>query len=88
MIVVEADSTELPSARLTNPLEANKIGVAMQARATGITAADSLPGYDCDACHNGKMRRGNLFGTCSTTIFSVKKEIADGLSVLFYTRDV
>ena len=57
-------------------------------RATGITAADSLPGYDCDACHNGKMTRGNLFGACSKTVFQVKKEIADGLSVLFYTRDV
>jgi len=86
---VEPDSAKLqPSARLTNQREANKISVAMQARATGFTAADSLPGHDCDACHNGKKRRGNLFGTCSTNIFSVKKEMADGLSVLFYTRDV
>jgi hypothetical protein len=41
-------------AGLTNQREANKIGVAMQARTTGITAADSLPGYDCDACHTAK----------------------------------
>jgi hypothetical protein len=72
---------------LTNQREANKIGVAIGARHR-INAADSLPGYDCGACHNGQMRRENLFRASSKTVFEVKKEIPDGLSVLFYTRDV
>jgi len=33
-------------------------------------------------------RRETVFGPCSTTVFSVKKEMPDGLSVLFYSRDV
>jgi hypothetical protein len=70
-----SDSAELqPFARLTNQREANKIGVAMQARATGINAADSLPGYDCGACHIGKMvfDGETVFRACSKTVFDVK----------------
>jgi hypothetical protein len=62
----------------------------MQAGATGINAADNMRGYYCGACHNGKMifDGETVFGACSKTGFSVNKEIPDGLSVLFYTRDI
>jgi hypothetical protein len=39
---------------------------------------------------NGKMifDGETVFGACSETVFEVKKEIPDGLSVLFYTGDI
>jgi hypothetical protein len=79
-----------PFARLTNQREANKIGFAMQAGATGINAADNMRGYYCGACHNDKMifDGETAFGACSKTVFEIKKEIPHGLSVLFYTRDI
>ena len=62
----------------------------MQAGAPGINAADRMRGYYCGAWHNGKMIFDGepVFGACSKTVFEVKKEIPDGLSVLLYTRDV
>jgi hypothetical protein len=79
-----------PSARLTNQREANKIGAALQAGATGTNAADNKHGYYSGVCHNGKVIFDGKpsLGPCSTNIFPVKKEMADGLSVLFSTRDV
>jgi hypothetical protein len=74
---------------LTNQREANKIGVAMQACATRINAADNIRGYDCGACHNGKMIfDGQTVSRACSKVFEVKKESLDGLPVLFYTRDV
>jgi len=62
----------------------------MQAGATGINAADNIRGYYCGTCHNGKMifDGETVFGACSKTVFEVKKEIPDGLSVLFHTGDI
>ncbi len=79
-----------PSARLTNQREANKIGAALQAGATGINAADNKRGYCSGVCDNGKMTFDGKpsLGPCSTNFFPVKKEMADGLSVLFSTRDI
>jgi hypothetical protein len=61
----------------------------MLAGATGINA-DNMRGYYCDACHNGKviLDGKTVFGACSRTVFEVKKEVPDGLSVLFHTRDI
>jgi hypothetical protein len=75
---------------LTNQREANKIGFAVQTGASEINAADSMRGYHCGACHNGKMifRREAVCGPARPLFFSVKKEIPDGLSVLFSTRDL
>jgi hypothetical protein len=71
---------------LTNQREANKIGFAMQAGATGIDAATRAPLLR--RLSNGKMifDGQTVFGACSKTVS--QKEIPDGLSVLFHTRDV
>jgi hypothetical protein len=85
------DPAELqPFARLTNQGEANKIRFAMQAGVTGINAVNNMRGYYGGAPVNGKMifDGETVFGACSETVFEVKKEIPDGLSVLFYTGDI
>jgi hypothetical protein len=77
-----------PFARLTNQREANKIGLALRAGATGINAVDNTWRLLCRLSQRQiDFRRETVVGPCSTTIFPVKKEIPDGLSVLFYTRD-
>jgi hypothetical protein len=69
--IMSPDSAELqPFARLTNQREANKIGFAMQAGATGINAADNMRACYCGGRHNGKMifEGETVFGACSKTV--------------------
>jgi hypothetical protein len=78
-----------PFARLTNLQEANKIGAPC-----GRAPLDQCRRQTCVAtilaCHNGKMIFDGKpsLGPCSTNFFPVKKEMADGLSVLFDTGDI
>ena len=85
------DSTQVrPCARLTNQRGANKIGCAMQAGARESMPPTKGAATIAGASHNGRMifDRETVFWACSKTVFEVKKEIPDGLSILFYTRDI